>query len=301
MKPNMSWRGASRLLVSLLLSGAVVPVVVLGTSARANADTPLAGFYLDLGASASVGYQPTDTAPHGEPTTEGYANDIVTYEAERGVTLDLTELGCPGETTTTMVNGDDHCYHEDGSQLVDAMAFLRAHVTYEGIVTVDLGFNDIRHCLDEGSLGESCVDTKIDLLQEQLPFILSSLQSAAGPGVSFVGVGHYDPYLADAISGRSGARFASHSETVMDHLNDALSTIYASANIPMATVSDFFDGQSRARVDLEGVGLVADNVAHACELTWMCAPKPYGPNMHPNDEGYLMIASAIESQLKAPW
>jgi hypothetical protein len=119
--------------------------------------------------------------------------------------------------------------------------------------------------------------------------------------VSFVGVGHYDPYLADAISGRSGARFASHSETVMDHLNDALSTIYASANIPMATVSDFFDGQSRARVDLEGVGLVADNVAHACELTWMCAPTPYGPNMHPNDEGYLMIASAIESQLKAPW
>lgn len=69
----------------------------------------------------------------------------------------------------------------------------------------------------------------------------------------------------------------------------------------MATVSDFFDGQSRARVDLEGVGLVPDNVAHACELTWMCAPKPYGPNMHPNDAAYLMIASAIESQLKAPW
>ncbi|MGC1239351.1 MAG: SGNH/GDSL hydrolase family protein [Acidimicrobiales bacterium] len=299
----MSWRGASRLLASLLLTGAVVPVIALSVSAPAGADAParLAGFYLDLGASASVGYQPTDTAPHGEATTDGYANDIVSYEADRGVTLDLTELGCPGETTTTMVNGDDHCYHEDGSQLADAMSFLRAHDSYEGIVTVDLGFNDIRHCLDEGSLSESCVDTKIDLLQEQLPFILQSLQGAAGPDVSFVGVGHYDPYLADAISGKLGARFASHSEAVIDHLNDALSTIYADADIPMATVSDFFDGQSRAPVDLEGVGLVADNVAHACELTWMCAPKPYGPNMHPNDAGYLAIASAIESKLETPW
>jgi lysophospholipase L1-like esterase len=277
-----------------------MPVLVLATSTRANADVPLAGFYLDLGASASVGYQPTDTSPHGEATTDGYANDIVTYEAERGVTLDLTELGCPSETATTMVNGNDHCYHEDGSQLADAMAFLRAHASYEGIVTIDLGFNDIRHCLD-ASARASCADTTISLLQEQLPFILQSLQGAAGPNVSFVGVGHYDPYLADAISGKLGARFASHSETMMNHLNDALSTIYADADMPMATVSDSFDGQSRTPVDLEGVGVVAANVAHACELTWMCAPKPFGPNVHPNDAGYLAIASAIESQLKAPW
>jgi lysophospholipase L1-like esterase len=225
----------------------------------------------------------------------------VAYEAARGVTLDLTELGCGGETTTTMINGGDRCYHEDGSQLADAISFLRAHDGEEGIVTLDLGFNDLRGCLHLGSRSQACVEGRMTVLQEQLPYILQSLQAAAGSGVSFVGVGFDDPYLADAITGRTGARFASHSETVLDQLNEALSTIYANANIPMATVSSFFDADNRSRVNLAGVGNVATNVANACELTWMCAPKPYGPNLHPNDAGYLKIAAAIESELQPPW
>lgn len=298
----MSWRGASRLLVSLLLTGAVVPVIALGaTTAGAATDTPLTGFYLDLGASASVGYQPTDTAPHGERTTDGYANDIVTYEADRGVILDLTELGCPDETTATMISGDDGCYHEDGSQLADALAFLRAHASDKGIVTIDLGFNDLRHCLVAGSFGKTCVNTSMTEIEEQLPYILKVLQWAAGPGVTFVGVNHYNPYLAEAISGATGARIATSSEPVMNNLNVELSSMFASAGIPMANVSESFDNQSHTRVDVAGLGTIPDNVAQVCELTWMCAPKPYGPNVHPNDEGYLTIASAIESQFTVPW
>jgi lysophospholipase L1-like esterase len=278
------------------------PAVALSVgSAPAGAEAPLSGFYLDLGGSASVGFQPTESFPHGQPTTDGYANDVVAYEAARGVTLDLTELGCGGETTTTMINGGDRCYHEDGSQLADAISFLRAHDGEEGIVTLDLGFNDLRGCLHLGSRSQACVEGRMTVLQEQLPYILQSLQAAAGSGVSFVGVGFDDPYLADAITGRTGARFASHSETVLDQLNEALSTIYANANIPMATVSSFFDADNRSRVNLAGVGNVATNVANACELTWMCAPKPYGPNLHPNDAGYLKIAAAIESELQPPW
>jgi len=302
VKKIKSWRVASRLLISFLVPIAIAPALSLSfASGPAGAEAPLSAFYLDLGASASVGFQPTESSPHGQPTTEGYANDVVAYEAERGVTLDLTQLGCPGETTTTMMNGADHCYHDDGSQLADAMAFLRAHDGEEGIVTIDLGFNDLRGCLHLGPRRAACVDERLAVLQEQLPYIVQSLQGVAGAGVSFVGVGFDDPYLADAIGGRTGALFASHSETVMDQLNGALSTIYASANIPMATVSSFFDAQVHSKVDLEGVGTVPGNVASACELTWMCAPKPFGPNMHPNDAGYLRIAAAIESELQSPW
>ncbi len=302
VRSMMSWRARSRLLVTLVLSSATALVLALGIAGTpAGAETSLTGFYLDLGASASVGFQPTGTNPRGERTTDGYANDVVDHEAQRGVTLDLTELGCPGETTITMINGEDRCYHEDGSQLGDAMAFLRAHDGEEGIVTIDLGFNDLRHCFHLGPARQSCVDGQISLLQEQLPYILQSLEGVAGPGVSFVGVGFDDPYLADAISGRWGARFATHSEGVTDQLNGTLSAIYAAANIPMATVSNYFDTEDRWRVHLEGFGLVPENVAHACELTWMCAPKPFGPNLHPNDAGYLVIAEAIESQLTAPW
>jgi hypothetical protein len=301
VKTIKSWRGASRLLVSLLVAGAITPAVLGVGSARAGAEAPLSAFYLDLGASASVGFQPTVFFPQGQPTTDGYANDVVAYEAARGVTLNLTELGCPDETTTTMINGADHCYHEDGSQLADAMAFLRSHDGEQGIVTIDLGFNDLRGCLHLGSSRQECVDGKMAILQEQLPYILQSLEGVAGAGVSFVGVGFDDPYLADAISGRTGALLASHSETVVDQLNGALSVIYANANIPMATVSSFFDAHDHSKVILEGVGKVAGNVASACELTWMCAPKPYGPNVHPNDAGYLKIAAAVEGELPSPW
>ncbi|MGA2124344.1 MAG: hypothetical protein ABSG58_07960, partial [Acidimicrobiales bacterium] len=242
MKSIKSGRAASRLLVSFLLTGAIAPIVALSFSnARAGADAPLTGFYLDLGGSASVGFQPTESYPHGQPTTEGYANDVVAFEAARGVTLDLTELGCGGETTTTMISGGDRCYHEDGSQLADAIAYLRVHDGYEGIVTIDLGFNDLRGCLHLGSKGQACIEGRMAVLQEQLPYILQNLKGAAGAGVSFVGIGVDDPYLADALTGKAGARFASYSEAVMDQLNNALSAIYASADIPMATVSSFFN------------------------------------------------------------
>jgi GDSL-like Lipase/Acylhydrolase family len=302
MKSIRSWRVASRLVVSLFVACIVTPSVALGLAgARAGADAPLSGFYLDLGGSASVGYQPTYLYPHGQPTTYGYANDVVSYEASRGVALDLTELGCPDETTTTMINGGDRCYHEDGSQLADAMSFLRANQGEEGIVTIDLGFNDLRGCLHLGANAQSCLDGRMTDLQEQLPFILKSLQGVANAGVSFVGLGFDDPYLADALTGPTGARFASHSEADVEQLNDALSAVYASVGIPMATVSSFFNSENRTKVDLEGVGTVPENVANACELTWMCAPKPYGPNLHPNNAGYFKIADAIESELQPPW
>jgi lysophospholipase L1-like esterase len=31
----------------------------------------------------------------------------------------------------------------------------------------------------------------------------------------------------------------------------------------------------------------------------MCAPKPFGPNIHPNNAGYLAIAKAIAAVLPA--
>jgi lysophospholipase L1-like esterase len=296
------WRGASRLLLSLVVTGALAPILIVGLgSETAGALAPETGFYLALGASASVGIQPTTLDPHGARTPDGYANDIVAYEAARGVTLDLTQMGCPGETTSTMISGGDACYHQNGSQLGDAMAFLSDHAGEAGIVTIDLGFNDLRQCHDAGAARDTCISTQIATLQRQLPFIVQSLQAVAGPRVTFVGVGHYDPYLADAISGRFGARIAMQSESVMNRLNGALLSIYLSDNIPMATVSDYFDVNSHRRVDFEGVGDVSNDVAHACELTWMCAPAPYGPNVHPNDRGYALIAAAIESQLHAPW
>jgi lysophospholipase L1-like esterase len=258
-------------------------------------------FYLDLGGSASVGFQPTLADPHGVPTSHGYANDVVSYEAARGIHLHLRELGCPGETTTTMLHGGGNCYNADDSQLKEAMNFLFSHYDQAGIVTLDVGFNNVRSCLADQVVDEDCVQSELVEIQQELPTIVSDLQGAAGPQVSFVGLDHYDPYLAYEISGGPSAIFATETTDVVDRLNTVLNVVYADAGVNVAQVDTAFQGQDLSGARLQGVGEVPENVWHACELTWMCQPAPYGPNFHPNDSGYATIAAAIESALEPPW
>jgi lysophospholipase L1-like esterase len=302
VKKRFCRRASSGLLAGLVLAGSALLTLTLdsGTAAADTAPVATSGFYLALGASASVGFQPTQTAPHGEVTDDGYANDVVAYESSRGVTLSLTQLGCPGESTPTMVSGEDHCYDGDGSQLADAVAFLESRRNQAGIVTVDLGFNDLHACLLESPVSAACVNTEMDTIAEQLPSILSTLQAAAGPQVTFVGMDHYNPYLADAIHPSWGKAYANRSKVLLADLNEELSSIYAGAGIAMAQVSQYFTSYGPSRGHLR-LGDVSSDVIRTCDLTWMCAAKPYGPNMHPNDQGYAMIAAAIESQLPEPW
>jgi lysophospholipase L1-like esterase len=250
--------------------------MTVGAGADTTTTTKVtSAFYLDIGGSASLGVQPNSTDPHDERTNRGYANDLVELMGSKGLTLTLYQTGCSGETTSTMLSGGDKCYLSPDSQLAEAIAFLSAHHDDPGLVTIDLGFNDLVPCLRSMSVNDGCVDLEIPLIQEQLPQILTDLKAAAGPNVSFVGVGHYNPYLADAILGTKGARFANASSSVVRTLNNVLSTIYRSFNMPV----------------------VPPNVARVCELTWMCHVNALPANIHPDDAGYAVIAAAIAAVL----
>ena len=276
-------------------------IASLTSVATAGAARSPSYFYLDLGGSASVGFQPTLADPRGAVTAHGYANDVVAYEAARGIHLHLRELGCPGETTTTMLHGGGNCYGADDSQLQEAMNFLYGHFDEAGIVTLDVGFNNVRSCLANQVVDEVCVENELSEVQQELPTIISDLEGAAGPQVSFVGLDHYDPYLAYEISGGTSATFAIETTDVVDRLNTVLDEVYANAGVDVAQVDEAFQGQDVSGARLQGVGEVPENVWNACELTWMCQPAPYGPNFHPNDSGYAIIAWAIESALHPPW
>jgi hypothetical protein len=39
---------------------------------------------------------------------------------------------------------------------------------------------------------------------------------------------------------------------------------------------------------------VPRNVERICKLTWMCVPRPMGPNIHANTTGYSVIAKAFK-------
>ena len=271
----------------------------LGGTAVAGAATTTSAFYLDIGGSASVGVQPTLVNPRGAPTASGYANDLVALEAARGISLQLVQIGCPGESTTTMLYGGDHCYQSPATQLTTAVSFLQAHYADTGIVTVDLGFNNVVKCVKKATGVSACLDQGFAQLRQELPLIMTTLQAAAGPNVHFVGVGHYDPFLASALHGTSGKATALRSLGAMSTLNRTLSGIYQSFSVPIAEVARAFKNFDRAPTTLASVGTVATNVAQTCTLTWMCQLAPYGPNLHPNDTGYQTIADAIATTLPA--
>ena len=281
---------------------ALVGAVALGAApGLAGADTTppaTTGFYLALGASESLGWQPTLAAPNGQRTDQGYANDLVAFEAARGVHLDLTQLGCPGENTATMISGADRCYQSSGSQLASAVAFLEAHRSEPGIVTIDMGFNNMMSCMRAGVVDAPCVSAHLVEVRTELAYIVTTLQAAAGPEVTFVGLNHYDPFAAATVAHVGDFGYAHHSDDAIYQLNQASDEIFAQYGLRVANVAALFHvtavTRRRARVTTSRVDSV-------CDLTWMCQPAPLGPNIHPNAAGYATIAGAIEAVLPAPW
>jgi hypothetical protein len=303
MRGKRHTSGCSNVLKATIIFLSVAPLAFFGivNSSAAGADSASPAFYLDLGGSASIGVQPMLVDPRGLASVDGYANELVSFEAARGVALQLTQLGCPGETTASMVSGDDHCYVAGETQLGEAISFLMTHASQPGLVTIDLGFNDLRPCLEHQTLDQSCFKHQLTKVQQQMPTIIEVLKSAAGPNVSFVGLGHYDPFLADSLLGSAGKLISANSSREVGRLNATLQSAYAIAGIPMAMVGNAFESRDVGLVNVVGLGRVPENVANTCALTWMCQPAPLGPNIHPNDAGYAAIAAAIEGLLIAPW
>jgi lysophospholipase L1-like esterase len=293
MKRIGSWVAAAAVLGSSVLIG-------LWAGSPAGATTTTAPPYLlALGGSASVGFQPTATHPHGQRTHQGYAEDLVPLERHRWPGLSVVHLGCPGATTASTLEGGGHCHYTRGSQLFEAQAFLRSHPTTV-LVTVDLGFNDLLRCMRHEVVHTGCVDLAMATVHSQLRQILSALKTDTPSGARIVGVGHYDPYLGDYFRGGAGPAFATASLAVMERLDTTLRSDYAAAGVPFADVASAFDLSDRHRMRWSGLPTVPVNVARTCALTWMCDRPPLGHNLHPDDAGYRAIASAIADAVSDP-
>jgi hypothetical protein len=284
--------------VILGLVGAVALTSLATTAAGASPAPGPVEYYLDLGGSASVGFQPTAARPNGQPTDAGYANDLLTIERARWHDLQLVEFGCPGETTGTFMSGGDRCRPAGQTQLSQAVFFLHTHPDTV-LMTVDLGFNDIERCLAFQVVNETCLTQRLDLIDQQLPPILAALRAAAGPTVRIVGVGHYDPFLGTYLHRGPDIAFSEDSVAAIERLDGTLHTIYAAAGVPMADVGRAFEITHSEPVNLAGVGDVPRNVERTCALTWMCtSASPYAKE-HPNDAGYQVIAQAIAAAVPA--
>ena len=250
--------------------------------------------YLSLGDSLSVGIQP-DANGNNQLTTEGYADQLHQILRLKNRNLQLVKLGCPGETTSTMISGGiPFCPYPAGSQLNQAVAFLRANRAVVSLITIDIGANDLLDCVVGGVVDTQCVIGAFGTVGANLPTIVGQLKAAA-PGVPIVAMNYYNPLVASWLQGPDGQLQAQQSAFLLGLFNDMLESIYGSFRVPVADVARAFHADDFTIVP--GFGLPV-NVLLVCQLTWMCAPPPVGPNIHANRAGYFVIALTFAATLR---
>jgi lysophospholipase L1-like esterase len=265
-------------------------------------------YYVSLGDSLSVGDQPNAQGVT-LPTDQGYADQLYAVLRHADRDLRLAKLGCPGETSGTLVNGGicgyagDHRYSlsaGSGTQLAAALAFLRAHRGRVPLITLDIGANDLNPCLALGSIPaiSACLPPVFSALERNLSTTLAALR-AADPNAMIVGMTYYDPELAYWLTGSAGEAFARGSIPLATALDQVLSAVYQQAGVPVADVFTAFDTTDMTdTVTLPGIGTLPKDVALICEWTWECAPPPEGPNEHANAAGYAVISAAFLATLR---
>ncbi len=292
---------------SLAATGAL-PGASRGTSTR----TPRV--LLALGDSLAAGYQPTDgkKAPPTDPATgfpdQGYPGSYPADVARR-LGFGLVDLGCPGETTTSMSStpAEPACasaYRGElgaSSQLAAARSYLGRHRGAVSLVTLDIGANDVDACLSPANVDLACLARARADISSRLPRILASIRAALAvddPGARLVAMNYYDPFLAAAYrpGGAKGTAEAALSVVVADGLNAILTSIYHRDRVPVANVAgEFRTGTITPLLPYGGRALPAD-VAYVCRWTWMCPVSGSidSADIHPDAAGYSAIATAFE-------
>src|SRR5579875_205603 len=280
-------RIASTFAAACVVAGTAVAGALPAAAASHHAGAPAASYYLSLGDSLAQGVQPNFQGVSVE-TQQGYPDQLYTA-------LQLVKLGCPGETTTTMIKGGI-CTYPKGSQLRQAAAFLAAHRGHVQLVTIDIGANDVDNCvaLKVFSKVVKCVEKALPRAVRNLATIMGRLRAAGGKSLPIIGMSYYDPFLADWLSGKSGQQFATLSLDLAELVRTDLDAVYAKAGAPVADVfTTFRTSDIKHFVTVPLLGRVPVDVALICSYTWMCAAPSVGPNIHANVLGYGVIATTF--------
>jgi len=283
----------ARLTVVAALLAAATLVGFSAPASAADASTPR--YYLALGDSLAAGYQSLPGGGH--VTGRGYAQDIArtlgARAAASGRAFDFVDLGCPGESTTTMIGGGCPYPHPyAGAQLAEAVDFLRHHHGQRVVVTLDIGANDVNGCLAGGNVDLPCALAGIGKVGKGLGTILDQLRAAAGPHTRIVGMNLYDPFLAAWLTGDQGKTLATMSVPLADALNATIGLADAVHGVPTADVAGAFSTNDFfPLVPLNGQQ-VPLNVARVMQWTNMARG-----DIHANDAGYQVIADTFLAKL----
>lgn len=293
---------AARALLAALLLATVLPAAIaLPTGGPVAAATGSGGtrYYVSLGDSYSVGYQP------GKGATKGYTAYVATHLHDR-----LVNFGCGGATTTSIIDTTgcpDPLPHTGGAvsyptttQAAAAEAFIAAHRRHVALITVSIGGNDVTACAVAAN-PISCVATAVATIRQNVTELAAALRAAAGPGVPLVGLTYPDVILGDYVYPSrpptpARVSLAKLSVTAFRSLiNPTLQRAYAQAKgtfVDVTAATGAYGPLTRT-VRIARYGAVPVPVAKVCALTWFCAKG----NIHATTAGYQLIGKLIVTHL----
>jgi lysophospholipase L1-like esterase len=283
----------------LTLGLAVFP----GVSQAARAPRP---YYLSLGDSYSVGYQP------GLGSTPGYTG----YVASR-LKLQAANVGCAGATTTSLLRSDgcgfpasqDAYPYSTITQEQAALDFIAAHPGEVGLVTVSIGGNDFDGC---SSL--PCVQAAMPTMQSNIESLMSALdealRAASDASTRVIGLTYPDVDLGLYVyptnpPTSAQVALAETSITAFDQaINPTLKDSYLSVargsfvDVTSARYRNATQGDDTSLSRTENVspyGTVPIAVGEVCQLTYFCSQG----NIHANTLGYDFIGKLIVADVRS--
>ena len=260
--------------LAILLLFAVAPAALAASSAQPNWPTGLKQHYLALGDSLAFGFQPNGDFTHG------YVNDLFQMIQSEGV-KDVTNLGCPGESSSTFINGGcTGAPPPPYTQLGAAVAFLQANAGKVSPITLDIGSNDVLPDLASSTctVNKTKFATDLATLNTNLTgTILPDLKAALTINGRVTGdlvlMNYYDPFQ----------NLCPNTVHFAQRLNDTLADDAKAFGFFIVNVFGAFGGPGVPNPNL-------------CTFTWICSPPP-GPDIHPNDTGYSVIANTFAAAL----
>ncbi len=228
-------------------------------------------YYLALGDSLAFGYQPDLNWDHG------YVDDFFSNLKGHGV-KNVANMGCPGETSSTFINGGcPYSYLRKfpyvGAQLNAAITYLQLFAGQVSPVTLDIGANDLLPDINPNNCNvSSSFNTDLQTLDNNLTkIILPQLKAALTVHGQVTGdlvmMNYYDPYQ----------NVCPQDVPLIQMINQHLANDVSGFGI----IVDVFSAFGGAKTPNK----------HICSYTWMCS---FFNDIHATTKGYKVIASTFE-------
>lgn len=263
------------LVVLMLFAFAPAALAASNHNTQPDWSNGLKQHYLALGDSLAYGYQPCLlTSPPTCSTADGYVPDLFKSLQSEGV-KDYLNLGCPGETSSSLINGGICPYSPFSSQLAAAVAYLQANAGKVSPVTLDIGandmlnqnnFNPITCAVNKSGFWTSLKTLDANLTGTILPELKGALTVKGRVTGEIVMMNYYDPL--QNICPNS----VPYSQIINRHLANDVQGFGSIVNVFRA-----FGGPKSPNPNI-------------CTLTWMCSAYH---DIHANNKGYSVIADTF--------